>query len=77
MPIGAYDPWIRYHCTPEQAVAMADAAGARVFVPVHHQSFQLSREPFTEPIERAEHALRQERDRLAVREIGETAVISA
>ena len=46
MPIGAYDPWIRNHCTPEQAVAMADAAGARAFLPVHHQCFQLSREPF-------------------------------
>jgi L-ascorbate metabolism protein UlaG (beta-lactamase superfamily) len=75
MPIGAYDPWIRYHCTPEQAVRMADAAGARVFVPVHHQSFQLGREPFREPIERAEYALRAERDRLGVREIGETLVL--
>jgi L-ascorbate metabolism protein UlaG (beta-lactamase superfamily) len=77
MPIGAYDPWIRYHCTPEQAVTMADAAGARVFVPVHHQSFRLSREPFTEPIERAEHALREERDRLGLREIGQTIVLAS
>jgi L-ascorbate metabolism protein UlaG (beta-lactamase superfamily) len=75
MPVGAYDPWIRNHCTPEQAVAMADAAGARLFVPVHHRSFRLSREPFDEPIERAERALAQEQDRLAVREIGETVVI--
>jgi L-ascorbate metabolism protein UlaG (beta-lactamase superfamily) len=75
MPIGAYDPWIRNHCTPEQAVAMADAAGARLFVPVHHQSFQLSREPFLEPIERAQEALAKEHDRLAVREIGQTAII--
>ena len=75
MPVGAYDPWIRYHCTPEQAVAMADAAGARVFVPVHHQSFRLSREPFTEPIERVEQALREERDRLGLREIGETLIV--
>ena len=37
MPIGAYDPWIRNHCTPEQALQMADAAGARLFVPVHHR----------------------------------------
>src|SRR5438874_2046970 len=28
MSIGAYDPWIRSHATPEQAIAMADAAGA-------------------------------------------------
>lgn len=77
MPIGAYDPWIRNHCTPEQAIAMADAAGARLFVPVHHQSFQLSREPFHEPIERAQAALAAERDRLALREIGETVVVPA
>lgn len=77
MPIGAYDPWIRHHCTPEQAVAMADAAGARLFVPVHHQSFPVSREPFREPIERAEQALREERDRLALREIGQTLVVRA
>lgn len=75
MPIGAYDPWIRNHCTPEQAVAMADAAGARLFVPVHHQSFQLSREPFREPIERAQNALRAEHDRLGLREIGQTVAI--
>ena len=77
MPIGAYDPWIRYHCTPEQAVAMADAANARLFVPVHHQSFQLSREPFNEPIERAERALRDEQGRLALRDIGQTLVVKA
>ena len=34
MPVGAYNPWIYNHCTPEQAVAMANAAGARLFVPV-------------------------------------------
>jgi L-ascorbate metabolism protein UlaG (beta-lactamase superfamily) len=77
MPIGAYDPWIRNHCTPEQAVTMADAAGARLFVPVHHQSFELSREPFMEPIERTEAALKAEQDRLALRAIGETAVVRA
>jgi L-ascorbate metabolism protein UlaG (beta-lactamase superfamily) len=75
MPIGAYDPWIRNHCTPEQAVQMADAAGARLFVPVHHRSFRLSREPFDEPIERTQAALAQEEDRLAIREIGDTVVI--
>jgi L-ascorbate metabolism protein UlaG (beta-lactamase superfamily) len=77
MPIGAYDPWIRNHCTPEQAVAMADAAGARLFVPVHHQSFQLSREPLYEPIERAQAALAKEEGRLAITEIGQTAVVTA
>jgi L-ascorbate metabolism protein UlaG (beta-lactamase superfamily) len=77
MPIGAYNPWITNHCTPEQAVAMADAAGARLFVPVHHQSFSLSREPVREPIERAEQMLRDERDRLALSDIGQTLVLPA
>ena len=76
MPVGAYDPWIRNHCTPEQAVVMADAAGARLFVPVHHQSFQLSREPLHEPIERTQQALAAERDRLALQEIGQTVTIA-
>jgi L-ascorbate metabolism protein UlaG (beta-lactamase superfamily) len=75
MPIGAYDPWIRNHCTPEQAVTMADAARARLFIPIHHQSFRLSREPVNEPIERAQSALAAEADRLALRAIGETRVI--
>jgi L-ascorbate metabolism protein UlaG (beta-lactamase superfamily) len=76
MPIGAYDPWIRNHCTPEQAVTMANAAGARLFVPVHHQSFRLSREPVNEPIERAQEALRSEAGRLGVSRIGQSIVIT-
>jgi L-ascorbate metabolism protein UlaG (beta-lactamase superfamily) len=76
MPIGAYDPWIRSHCTPEQAVAMADAAGARLFVPVHHQTFRLSNEPYREPIERAQAALAREQGRLAIQEIGDTVTIA-
>jgi L-ascorbate metabolism protein UlaG (beta-lactamase superfamily) len=56
---------------------MADAANARHFVPVHHQSFRLSREPVMEPIERAQAALAQEADRLVIREIGQTFVLPA
>lgn len=72
MPIGAYDPWIRSHATPEQAVAMANAAGADHIMGVHHQTFRLSAEPFREPLERFEEALRHSPDRIALREIGET-----
>ena len=72
MAIGAYDPWIRSHATPEQAVAMADAAGAEYIMPIHHQTFRLSAEPFREPLERFEAALRATPERIALREIGET-----
>jgi L-ascorbate metabolism protein UlaG (beta-lactamase superfamily) len=75
MPIGAYNPWIRSHCTPEQAVEMANATGARFIVPVHHQTFRLSAEPFHEPIERFEAALSKTPERIALREIGETFVL--
>jgi len=75
MSIGAYNPWIQSHCSPEQAFEMANAAGAHFIVPVHHQTFRLSFEPFREPIERFEAALRKTPERIALREIGETFVL--
>jgi L-ascorbate metabolism protein UlaG (beta-lactamase superfamily) len=71
MSIGAYNPWIQSHCTPEQAVAMATAAGARFIMPVHHQTFRLSFEPLREPIERFQAALSETPERIALREIGQ------
>jgi len=75
MPISAYNPWIQSHGTPEQAVQMANGAGARFVVPVHHQTFRLSFEPIREPIERFEAALSKNPERIALREIGETFVL--
>ena len=71
MPIGAYDPWIRYHCTPEQAWQMGNDAGADIFLPVHHQTFPLSREPRQEPIERLCRAAGKEPERIAIHRIGQ------
>jgi L-ascorbate metabolism protein UlaG (beta-lactamase superfamily) len=76
MPIAAYNPWIRNHCTPEQAVKMADMAGAGLLVPVHHRTFRLSDEPMDEPLARLETALQQESERLAVRLVGETCSVA-
>ena len=75
MSIAAYNPWIRSHCTPEQAIMMANDAGAQFIMPVHHQTFRLSFEPFREPIERFEAALQKMPERIALREIGETFVL--
>ncbi|MGC3956878.1 MAG: MBL fold metallo-hydrolase [Verrucomicrobiota bacterium] len=74
MPIGAYQPWIHAHCTPEQAVNMANDAGARYIVPIHHQTFQLSEEPMSEPIERFQVALQGESERVALTKVGESFV---
>jgi L-ascorbate metabolism protein UlaG (beta-lactamase superfamily) len=74
MPIGAYRPWIWNHCSPEEALEMANWAGANYIVPVHHQTFRLSEEPMNEPIERLVGALGSESERLALRQVGETFV---
>jgi L-ascorbate metabolism protein UlaG (beta-lactamase superfamily) len=71
MPVGAYNPWIHYHCTPEQAWQMAEDAGFEHFLPVHHQTFRLSREPYSEPIERVYAAAGQHTDRVAMSAIGQ------
>jgi L-ascorbate metabolism protein UlaG (beta-lactamase superfamily) len=75
MSIAAYNPWIRNHCTPEEAIEMANAAGAQFIMPVHHQTFRLSFEPLREPIERFQAALSETPERIALREIGETFVL--
>jgi L-ascorbate metabolism protein UlaG (beta-lactamase superfamily) len=75
MPIGAYNPWIQSHCTPEQAVQMANEAGARFIMPIHYQTFRFSAEGFREPIESFEAALHDTPERIALREIGETFVL--
>jgi L-ascorbate metabolism protein UlaG (beta-lactamase superfamily) len=71
MPIGAYDPWIRAHCNPEQALAMANHAGAEMVLPVHHRTFELSREPRSEPLERLLTAAGSSPDRICVRDFGQ------
>ena len=71
MPIGAYNPWINAHCNPEQAFAMAGHAGAEFVLPVHHQTFKLSSEPYREPIERLVLASGSSPDRIPIREIGD------
>jgi L-ascorbate metabolism protein UlaG (beta-lactamase superfamily) len=73
VPIGAYNPWIASHCTPEQAIEMADEACARFVMPIHHQTFRLSREPMREPIERFTRAI--DPSRVALTDIGETFVL--
>ena len=54
---------------------MCNSAGVTHIMPVHHQTFRLSFERFREPIVRFEVALRNEPNRIALREIGETFVL--
>ena len=70
MPIGSYGRVGSSHCTPEQAVKMANDAGVQYFMPVHHKTFPIGGEPIEEPLQRLEQAI--EGERIAVREIGGT-----
>jgi L-ascorbate metabolism protein UlaG (beta-lactamase superfamily) len=72
MPIGAYNPFIASHCDPEQALQMANEAGASYMLPVHYFTFRFGREMSSEPLERLETALANESDRLGWREAGQT-----
>jgi L-ascorbate metabolism protein UlaG (beta-lactamase superfamily) len=69
--IGAYDPYIAAHATPEQAWAMADHVRADFVLPMHHSTFRLSHEPMHEPIERLMTAAGSGgADRIVARDIG-------
>jgi L-ascorbate metabolism protein UlaG (beta-lactamase superfamily) len=70
MPIGSYKPFECSHCTPEQAVQMANDAGAKYLLPIHHKTFTLGREGPVEPVQRLEVAL--ERERIGWRDVGQT-----
>jgi L-ascorbate metabolism protein UlaG (beta-lactamase superfamily) len=70
--IGAYDPWIEGHATPEQAWRMARIdAGARRVLPMHHSVFKLSREPMDEPLRRFLEVSRDEPDRVVCPRVGD------
>jgi L-ascorbate metabolism protein UlaG (beta-lactamase superfamily) len=68
--IGAYDPYVAAHATPEQAWAMADHVDADHLLPIHHSTFRLSHEPMHEPIERLKAAAGRFIDRIVAHEIG-------
>jgi L-ascorbate metabolism protein UlaG (beta-lactamase superfamily) len=68
--IGAYDPYVAAHATPEQALAMADHVRAEHILPMHHSTFRLSHEPASEPIERLLTAVGRDQDRVIVRAVG-------
>ncbi|HWR49591.1 MAG TPA: MBL fold metallo-hydrolase [Bryobacteraceae bacterium] len=71
LPIGCYNPWWPRHAKPEEAWRMAQDAGARSLLPIHHETFVLSREPVHEPLARLLEAAGGDAGRIAGRRIGE------
>jgi L-ascorbate metabolism protein UlaG (beta-lactamase superfamily) len=72
MPIGAYYPWRANHCSPEEAIQMAKALKAKVFIPMHCNTFKQGMEPVEEPMQRLKAALPNSALLLGLDEIGKT-----
>ena len=72
LPIGAYDPWVTSHASPEEAWRMFRGLGGDYVLPIHHSTFRLSREPLDEPVRRLLAAAGSERWRVALTEVGQT-----
>lgn len=70
MPIGSYGRPGSSHCTPEQAVLMANEAKTSYFMPVHHKTFPIGLEPLEEPLERLMSCI--EKERVVGEKIGST-----
>lgn len=72
MPIGAYNPWHRAHCNPEEALQMADSINAKFIIPMHCKTFQQGQEPFNEPIEWLKKSSVNYKVNIGLEEIGQT-----
>jgi L-ascorbate metabolism protein UlaG (beta-lactamase superfamily) len=68
--IGAYDPWIQNHASPEQVWSMFEQSGAKYLMPMHHSTFKLSDEPTEEPMLRLLAAAGNEAERIVARDLG-------
>ncbi|MCK6613673.1 MAG: MBL fold metallo-hydrolase [Ignavibacteriaceae bacterium] len=72
MPIGAYNPWLRNHCTPEEALEMANHVEAKVFIPIHCNTLKQGMEPFHEPLTRLRNAHQTYNISLGLDNVGQT-----
>lgn len=75
MPVGAYNPWARNHCNPDEALKMAAMVNAKYFVPIHCKTIRQSSEPFNEPIEWCKKAAPVYKINLCIDTIGQTFVL--
>ena len=72
MPIGAYKPWRKYHCTPEEALVMAEYhLGAKYFIPIHCKTFD-NGEMIHEPLNWLNKSSRHYKIKIGLNDIGQT-----
>jgi L-ascorbate metabolism protein UlaG (beta-lactamase superfamily) len=73
MPIGAYVPWRKNHCNPEEALIMAaEHIKAEYFIPVHTKTFRQGTEPVEEPLRWLLKSVVNYNIKLGLSDIGQT-----
>lgn len=78
MPIGAYFPWRKNHCNPEEALIMAaEHLKAKYFVPIHCNTFKQGTEPIDEPLSWLNNSYKYYNIELGWDKIGQTFVLQA
>ena len=77
MPIGAYKPWRKYHCTPEEALVMAEYhLGAKYFIPIHTKTFDFG-DMIYEPLNWLANSSKNYNMKVGLWDIGETFTLMA
>jgi L-ascorbate metabolism protein UlaG (beta-lactamase superfamily) len=78
MPIGAYNPWKRNHCNPEEALVMAEYyLKAKYFIPIHCYTFRQGQEPIEEPLSWLRESQIHYKLQVGINNIGETFTLAA
>ena len=78
MPIGAYVPWRKNHCNPEEALIMASVhLKAKYFVPIHCGTFKQGTEPIDEPLTWMNNSYKNYNIELGWDKIGQTFVLNS
>ncbi|HEY7751418.1 MAG TPA: MBL fold metallo-hydrolase, partial [Ignavibacteriaceae bacterium] len=73
MPIGAYQPWRKNHCNPEEALIMAsEHLNAKHFIPIHTKTFKQGSEPIEEPLNWLAESSGNYKIKIGLSDIGET-----
>jgi L-ascorbate metabolism protein UlaG (beta-lactamase superfamily) len=72
IPIGGYNPMRSQHCTPEEALVMAEYhLGAKYFIPMHCKTFDSGKD-LLEPLEWMKRSEKHYTMKIGLRDIGET-----
>lgn len=73
MPIGAYQPWKKNHCNPEEALIMAsEHLNAKYFIPIHTKTFKQGSEPIEEPLNWLAESGGNYKIQIGLKDIGQT-----